>query len=222
MFACFIFVLMPTPLNIFIIDDHQIMNDGLTQILESRPGFVVTKTFKSGYELLEALNFQKPHLIISDISMPDMSGIELAAQVLKNHKEIKIMFLSMHKEPEFVRPAIASGAHGYVLKDSKAEELFEAIDFIMNDGRYISPKASSGLVISWQNKIELTPREIEVINEIAKGKTTKEIAESLFISTHTVETHRKNLLSKTESANTAELIVWGVSEGIIETKKSRN
>lgn len=206
-------------IDIYIVDDHQIMNEGLKQVLESRQGLIVSRTFKSGRELLDALNFKQPDLIISDISMPDMNGIELAAEVLKKYSPIKFMFLSMHKEPEFVRPAIASGAHGYVLKDSKAEEVFEAIDFIMNDGRYISPKASSGLVISWQNKIELTPREIEVINEIAKGKTTKEIAESLFISTHTVETHRKNLLSKTDSSNTAELIVWGVNEGVIKARK---
>lgn len=211
---------MSTPVSIFIVDDHQIMNDGLKQILESNPNFRVVKTFKSGGDLLSALNYELPQLIISDISMPELNGVELATEVIRKYPTIKMMFLSMHKEPEFVRPAIASGVHGYVLKDSKTEELFEAIEFVLSGEHYISPKASSGLVQSWQNKIELTSREIEVLKEIAKGKTTKDIAENLFISTHTVESHRKNLLSKTEASNTAELIVWGVKQGFIDTMKS--
>jgi len=211
---------MNKPICIYLVDDHAVVNSGIQNLLNSQQDkYEVSKTFGSGKELLYALNFEQPDLVISDISMPDMNGIELAKEVFAKHPKAKLMFLSMHKKLEFVKPALATGAQGYVLKDAKPEEVFEAIDTIMLGANYVSPKASSALVSSIQTKVDLTPREIEVLKQIAKGKTTREIADVLIISHHTVESHRKNLLSKTDCSNTAELLLWAVGEGYVQVNR---
>ncbi len=208
---------MKKPISIYLVDDHELVNNGIQNLLNiQNDKYNVSKVFNNAKDLLYALNFEQPNLIISDISMPNMNGIEMVKEVMAKFSEIKVLFLSMHKDAEFVKPALATGAQGYVLKDSKPQDVFDAIDTIMDGGNYISPKASSALLQNFRVKIELTPREIDILKLIGKGNTTKETAEILFISAHTVESHRKNLLAKTECTNIAELMVWAIREGYID------
>ncbi len=207
---------MKKKVRLYLIDDHRLMNEGLKQVLESREGYVVEKMFNDPAALLESLNFQKPDVIISDISMPGMDGIALAKNVLERFPGVYIVFLTMHLNAQYIRPAMQMGVHGYVLKDSRAEDVFEAIDTVCSGNRYLSPKAAAILLSGPDEQITLTPRETQVLRAMALGFSTKEIAERLEISTNTVESHRKNLLLKTDCRNAAEMILWGVETGHVD------
>jgi len=206
---------MERPIKIFILDDHRVISDGLKLILESKPGYQVLKAFTNPASLLQEIKVQQPDLIITDITMPGMNGLELSKRVLSEYPKTKIVMLTMHIQGEYVKSAIKAGVMGYVLKDSAPDDLFTAIESVMSGNKYISPKAQNGFFELGRPKTELTARESEVLQALAMGMNTKQVAEKLFISNHTVETHRKNLLTKTESKNIAELIVWGVSRGYI-------
>lgn len=205
-----------SPIRIFLTDDHRMMNEGLRHIIESRPGYQVLKVFSNAEDTLQGLLYETPDLLITDISMPGMGGQELAQRVRQEYPFVKVLILSMHKEAAQVRKAMHTGVHGYLLKDSRAEEVFDAIDAVMEGSRYISPKAASALLEPAQpGQAELSPRELDVLRELARGKTTREIADALHLSTHTIDTYRKNLLLKSECSNTAELIAWGMGRGMV-------
>ena len=206
---------MERPIKIFIIDDHRVISDGLKLILESKPGYQVLNTFTNPASLLQEIKLQQPDLIITDITMPGMNGLELSKRVLSEYPKIKILMLTMHIQGEYVKSALKAGVTGYVLKDSSPDDLFTAIESVMSGNKYSSPKAQNGFFELGRPKSELTARESEVLQALAMGMNTRQVADKLFISNHTVETHRKNLLAKTESKNIAELIVWGVSRGYI-------
>jgi len=207
---------MNNQIRIFLVDDHNLMNEGLKQVIESRPAYRVARHFTGGSELLEVLNYDVPDLIITDISMPGMDGLELGKKILARFPGVRIMFLTMHLNSRYVRPAMQMGAHGYVLKDSRAEEVFEAIQTIYSGGKYLSPKVSGLLLADKFTGVTLTPREKEVLNALALGLNTREIAESLAISMHTIDSHRKNLLLKADCHNIAQLILWGVETGYVD------
>ena len=206
---------MERPIKIFIIDDHRVISDGLKLILESKPGYQVLNAFTNPASLLQEIKLQQPDLIITDITMPGMNGLEISKRVLSEYPKIKILMLTMHVQGEYVKSALKAGVTGYVLKDSAPDDLFTAIESVMSGNKYISPKAQNGFFELGRPKTELTARESEVLQALAMGMNTRQVADKLFISNHTVETHRKNLLAKTESKNIAELIVWGVSRGYI-------
>ena len=126
----------------------------------------------------------------------------------------------MHTDGNYVRKAMAAGAKAYVLKDSKSEEVFEAIQTIASGDTYISPRASNAMIQENQQMPELTPREIQVLQSIADGLSTKEIADTLNLSHHTVDTHRKNLMIKSKCNNVGHLVAWGIKKGIIEVRPS--
>jgi DNA-binding NarL/FixJ family response regulator len=204
--------------TIYIVDDHRMFCDGLKGILESYEKFTVSRIFSNASDALEALNFEQPNIIIGDITMPKMSGIELAKIVKEKFPLVKFLMLSMHTSANYVKEAIQAGVHGYVPKDSKADEVINAIEMILNGQTYISPGISANLYKSQIEQITLTEREIEVLQHIALGWNTNKIADKLFISFHTVESHRKNLLTKTECANSVELTMWGVEKGYVKIK----
>ncbi|MBU6324344.1 MAG: response regulator transcription factor [Bacteroidetes bacterium] len=202
--------------RLYLVDDHRLMNEGLKQVLEAKPGYIVERMFTEAGSLLEDLNFHKPDIIISDISMPGMDGITLAKIVLERFPKIRFVFLTMHLNAQYIRPAMQMGVHGYILKDSRAEDIFEAIDTVCSGKRYLSPKAAALLLSGPDDAVVLTPRETQVLRALALGYSTKDISDYLNISISTVDSHRKNLLLKTDCRNVAELILWGVESGYVD------
>lgn len=207
------------PIEIFLADDHGMMNAGLTALLQQEPDMEVCGIFTSAQQLLDRMQFDTPDLVISDISMPDMNGLELAKIIREKHPRVRIILLTMHASAAWVKQAKETGVQGYLLKESGLQEMRDAIHTVMNGEKYISSKAAVNLLKEEQEGTRITPRETEILQMLARGLTTKEIADAVFVSTTTIDTHRKNLLAKTGVANTAELIVWAMTEGYLPAGK---
>lgn len=206
-------------IRIIIVDDHAIMLDGLEALLCQKDGLtLVAKTVNANYAL-SYLRKEDADVLITDYSMPDMSGIDLIAEAKKIKPDLKVIVLSMHDEPNLVEAIIAAGADGYILKKYAHSEIIQAIDIVALGGHYWSPEINQILVRSLKKpqdpSMELSSRETEVLKLVILEMTTREIAEKLFVSERTVETHRKNLLRKTNSKNTVGLIKYAYQNNII-------
>ncbi len=209
------------PYRIVLADDHALFLQGLNQILQGVGDLEVVGKAADGLELLNLLNEVTPDMIILDISMPNLRGIEAIEEIKTRHPDAKIMMLTMHKDKEYLYQAIAAGADGYFLKKDAHTELFLAIEKIRRGKIYVSPDLSEGQAEFWKQIRErsrkpiLTPREIEVLRLIAGGKSNKEIGDLLFISTHTVERHRANIMEKLDLKKTADLVKYAIQKGYI-------
>jgi DNA-binding NarL/FixJ family response regulator len=191
--------------RIILADDHVMFRHGLRRILEERTDLEVVGEVECGLKLLKLLNEKASDLIILDISMPNLRGIEAIHEIKMVHPDIKILILTMHKDLDFLHQAMSAGADGYLVKEDAEAELFSAIDHVFQGKVYISPSLSEESKEDWvqiaRGKREvpladpLTIREREVLKLIAEGKSNKEIADLLFISVHTVERHRANILA---------------------------
>lgn len=212
-----------SPYRIILADDHVMFRQGIKNILEKGNGFEVVGEAGDGLKLLDLLNKITPDMIILDISMPNLRGIEATREIKMILPEVMVLILSMHKDKEFVYSAIAAGAEGYLLKEDADTELFAAIEKIRQKGRYISPLLLGDLTdelfqalpkgqLAPQKEL-LTTREREVLKLIAEGISNKEIADLLFISIRTVENHRANLMRKLNIKSTANLIKYAIRKG---------
>ena len=199
---------------------------GLKRILEERSGFEVVGEVDCGLELLNFLEKLVPDLIILDISMPNLRGLEAIHEIKVNHPNVKILVLTMHKDKEYLHQAVTAGAEGYLLKEDADSELFSAIDRVRQGRIYVSPKLTEGLTTDWIKMtrgddkpsfepVRLTTREREVLKLIAEGKSSKEIGDLLFISVRTVEHHRANIMEKLNLKNTADLVKYAVQKGYV-------
>ena len=208
--------------NIIIADDHQMFIDGLKSMLEEIDGIRVIGQANNGKEAVEICDSTEADVVIMDISMPVMDGIEATRAILKKHPHLKILGLSMFNDRNFIADLLKSGACGFILKNTGREELVSAINAIQSGNSYLGNEVTRTLVNSFikketQPQLEkLSGREGEVLESIALGLTTQEIAKKLFISKNTVETHRKNLLYKLSARNTAELITNAYKKGLIQ------
>ena len=193
--------------RIVIVDDHTLVRQGLKRIIGEMADLEVIGEAGDGLELLKLLEKITPHMILLDISMPNLRGNEAIREIKALHPEVKILILSMHKEKEYLYQAISAGANGYFLKEDADTELSTAIETIRRGKVYISPLLSGDVADDWaqtyrgKSKLpyepdNLTTREREVLKMIAEGKSSKTIAELLFISVRTVERHRANLMDK--------------------------
>lgn len=215
------FVLKKT--RILLVDDHPIVLDGLRSHLSGYSDFDVVGSAANGKEALARAKKLKPDLILMDISMPELNGIE-AARVLKEKlPQINVMMLTMHDEPEYVRQMMASGARGYILKETTPAELVKAIRMVMKGGVWFSPKVTKIMMNDLTRSREvrketkstiLTPREREVLGFVADGFSNKSIAKELNISVRTVETHRDRLMKKLNIHNAAALTRYAIAAGI--------
>jgi len=212
-----------SPYRIMLADDHVMFRQGIKNILEKDKGLEVIGEAGDGLKLLELLNKATPDMIILDISMPNLRGIEATQEIKMILPEVKVLILSMHKDKEFVYSAISAGAEGYLLKEDADTELFAAIEKIRQEGRYISPLLLGDLtdeLFQAHHKGQLTlqiepltTREREVLKLIAEGTSNKEIADLLFISVRTVENHRANIMRKLNIKSTANLIKYAIRKG---------
>jgi len=207
--------------RIVLADDHALFRQGLKGILEGTADFEIVGEANDGLELLALLDQVEPDLAILDISMPNLRGIEAIPLIKKVNPDVKILVVTMHKDKEYLYQAISEGADGYFLKKDAGTELFSAIEKIRKGNVYVSPSLSEDLTDYWENirqrtkKSVLTSREKEVLGLIAKGKANKEIANIFYISVHTVERHRANLMEKLNLKNTADLVKYAIAKGYV-------
>lgn len=211
-------------INILIADDHQLMIDGIKATLEGIEDFNIVAHANNGYQVLEKLDDgMEVHVILMDINMPKMDGLACTKEVRKRFPSVKVVALSQYDEKRFVKRMVKNGASGYLLKDSGKDLLEEAIRTVHSGENYFSEKLSMRL-ISQELKTEdtkslfpkLTGRELEILNLIGKEYSSQEIAEKLFISFHTVESHRANLMYKAGVKNTAGLVRWAVENDLLD------
>ena len=194
-------------IKIFITDDHYMIVEGIRSLLQYEKDIEWMGHAMNAASCLAFLQQQQPNVILMDINLPDKSGIDLCKEVKAKHPAIHIVGLSSFNQQSFIQKMMESGASGYVLKNATREELMEAIETVMRGEKFLSLDAAATVKRNEDSKIPIiTRREKEVLLLIAEGLTNVEIAEKLFISTTTVDTHRKNLLAKFEAKNTATLI----------------
>lgn len=215
-------------IKIMLVDDHQIVRDGIKALLESLENVQVIGEASNAKELLEKLKNCKPDIIVTDISMPDISGIELTKII--NEKEefsgIKVLILSMFTNEDFIFNAIKAGANGYLPKNTTRRELFEAVNTIYNGDDYFSESISNIILKSYVKKAQneeltekkesLSVRETEILKLFAQGLSNQEIADKLFISIRTVESHKNHIMQKLELKSTVDLIKFAIKNKIIE------
>ncbi|CAG1016388.1 response regulator transcription factor [Geobacter sp.] len=200
--------------RIVLADDHVLIRQALGGLIKVEAGLEVIGEAGDGIELLSLLNTVTPHMVILDISMPNLRGIEAVSGIRKKYPEVKILILTMHKE--YVHQALSAGADGYLLKEDADRDLFSAIENIRQGRVYLSPRLAGELFGKRAPLTEpLSVREIEVLKLIAQGKSNKEIAETLFISVRTAESHRAAILKKLNLKNTADLVNYAIHKGYI-------
>ncbi|MEW6386202.1 MAG: response regulator transcription factor [Thermodesulfobacteriota bacterium] len=204
-----------SPYTIVLADDHPMFRAGTKMIISESPDLQVIGEAGDGLELLELLKRSTPDLVVLDISMPNLRGLEAAREIKKSYPEIKILILTMHKKEEFIYQALAAGVEGFLLKEDAGSELVPAIQTIRQGHKFISPLLSAkmaDLALKKGQRDPLTTREKEVVKLFAEGKTSKEIAELLYISVFTVRRHRDNIMRKLNLKNMADLVRYAVSQ----------
>lgn len=200
-----------------IVDDHKIFRESLAFMLVNQANIEVLAQANNGKELIDLLKTTKPDIVLLDIEMPIMDGVEATRQAVLLYPDIKILILSMHKDEEFYSSMIDLGVKGFILKESDSSEVKKAIDEILDGNLYFSQDLLVNMLKKRKDtkQIELTQRENEVLTLIAKGLSNTEIADKLFISARTVEKHRAELLLKTESKNSISLVVYAIKNGLV-------
>jgi DNA-binding NarL/FixJ family response regulator len=204
--------------TIILADDHPMFREGIRKIIERIEGALITGEVNDGLELLELLKKSSPNLVILDISMPNLWGLEAIREIKKAYPQVKVLVLTMHKKKEFLRQALRDGADGFLLKEDAGSELIRAMQTVRNGGKYVSPLLSSvltSLAVEEEKTEVLTMREREVLKLLAEGKRTKEIAAALYISPHTVRRHRSNIMEKLNIQNLADLVKYAISQSYI-------
>jgi len=204
--------------EILLADDHTIFRKGIRKIIEEIEGLTICGEAKDGLELLELLKTTQPDLIIMDISMPNLRGLEATEEIKRLYPEIKILLLTMHKKKSFVQMGFKAGADGFLLKEDADSELYRAIESLKKGEKYVSPLLSTiifDLTLTRPETETLTRREREILKLLAEGKRSPEIANILFISLHTVRAHRYNLMKKLKLRNVADLVRYAISQEFI-------
>jgi DNA-binding NarL/FixJ family response regulator len=215
-------------IKIILVDDHRIVRDGIKALLSNEDNIVIIDEADDSDQLLAKLKHKKPDIIIMDISMPKLSGIELLKIVNEDYPNIKVLILSMYTNEEFVFSAIKSGAKGYLPKNTSRKTLIEAIIKINNNEEYFSDEISNIILKSYVKNVRntdenkqaqkelLTTREIEILRMFAEGKTNPEIAEKLFLSIRTVESHKNHIMQKLELKTTVDMVKFAIKNNIID------
>ncbi len=210
-------------IKVLIADDHKIVRDGLKTLLESQSDIEIVGETMDGRATVKAVESLSPDIVIMDIAMPQLNGIEATRQIVSDHPDTKVVALSMHSEKRFVREMLQAGASAYLLKDCAFEELVIAINAVRDNKHFLSPGITGIMlsdVISPKESdtatafSSLSSREREVLQLLAEGKTTRQISDQLSVSIKTIETHRTNIMNKLEIFSVAELTKYAIREGI--------
>jgi DNA-binding NarL/FixJ family response regulator len=206
-------------ITIILVDDHKLLRDGLRNIIEQRANMHIIGEASDGREAIKICSKLVPNVLVMDISMPGLNGIEAAIQIHKSNPEIKIIGLSMHSTKQFIQGMFRAGAFGYLLKDGDADELITAITTVMLNKRYLSKDIDQeflNMLKKGENLEgkELSHREKEVLQLIAEGNSSKRIGEILFLSPKTVDVHRNNIMKKTDLYSIPELTKYAIQKGL--------
>lgn len=210
-------------ITVSMVDDHSIVTNGIAMIISEEEYIEVLDIAQTGSMALAQLKNKTPDVLLLDYSLGEkseeekMNGLQLAEIVLQEYPSVKIMMLTMHNSPDVIVPCITAGVHGYMIKSEKNADIVESIKQLYVDGHYFSPEVAKDLAVSIRKHsmetVTLSDREQEVLDHLYKGSSTKEIAESLFISHHTVESHRKSLIQKFGAKNSVHLIYLALHSG---------
>ena len=210
-------------IKVVIADDHAIVRHGLIRLIQNEDDMDVVAQAEDGIAVVQAVREYRPDVVVMDISMPQLNGIEAARQIINEMPNVKVIALSMHSSKRFIMEMFRAGACGYLLKDCASDELVEAIRIVSQGKTYVSPSISDIVVENYvleNNQFEdsafsvLTQREREVLQLLSEGKTTKQIARSLFISPKTVEAHRLRVMGKLNIDSVARLTKYAIQEGL--------
>jgi two-component system response regulator NreC len=218
--------------RILIADDHDVVRSGLNVLLRSAPDFAVVAEASDGEEALRLTQRHKPDVVIMDISMPKLDGIEATKLIKERQPEVKVIILSVHEDEEYAYQILRAGASGYLSKNSSRKEIFKAVRSAMSGEQFFSPGISRIIVEGFVKRAKeqeqedlpssatadqkLTKREIEVLKYIAEGYTNRQIAEALFLSFRTINTHRANIMQKLNIHDTAGLVRYAMNMGLIK------
>jgi DNA-binding NarL/FixJ family response regulator len=211
-------------IKIVIADDHAILRDGLSRSFDMENDIEVVAQAADGHAVMNIIREHSPDVVIMDIGMPELNGIEATRRISRDFPTVKVIGLSMHSSDKYVREMFRAGASGYLLKNCPFDELSEAVRTVAGGKTYVSPSIGEMIVQEYINKPDeqksvfsiLSQREREVLQLLAEGKTTKQAAMSLHISPKTVEVHRLNLMNKLEIDNIAQLTKYAIQEGLTE------
>lgn len=211
--------------RLLLADDHALVRAGLRELVQKIPGVEVVAEASNGRQALELIQAHNPDLVLLDIGMKELNGLEVAERTTRDHRTVKVLILSMHANEEYVMRALRAGASGYMLKDSATAELRLAIDAVLSGKTYLSPTISRSVIDSYLHRTgsgkkaaleQLTPRQREVLQLIAEGNSNKEIAANLNLSAKTVETHRAQLMERLDIYDVAGLVRFAMREGLIQ------
>ncbi len=211
--------------TIMLADDHVMLRQGLRRIIQEKTGLKVVGEAGDGLELLKLLQKTKPNMVIMDISMPKLRGLEAIPQIKAMHPQVKVIILTMHGDREYLCQAVSAGADGYLLKEDADSELFNAIETVRQNKLYISPELDELFKTDWVERCRdkkglspgpsLTLREREILKLTAEGKSSKEIAKLLCISPRTADRHRYNIMNKLNLKTNASLIKYAIEKGFV-------
>lgn len=213
--------------SVLLADDHALVRAGLRKLIESLPDIEVAGEADDGQALLLLAGQLQPNLVLMDIAMPGLNGLEATARLSKSHPQTRVLILSMHQGEDYVRQALRAGAAGYILKDAAPVELERALKTVLRGETYLSPAVSKGVMSDYVQRLRreatpseaLTPRQREVLQLIAEGESTKEIARRLKLSVKTVETHRSQLMKQLDLHEVAALVRYAIRTGLISSEK---
>ena len=208
-------------INILLADDHTIVRQGLKLILSAHSDLHVIGEAANGREAVELAAKLKPDIVLLDVAMPELNGIEATRKMVEANSRLRVLVLSMHKEAVYVRETLRAGARGYILKDAIDTELLNAVRSVARGDGYISPAVSGALLNDYRKDVTdpvdlLSPREREVLQLIAEGKTNKEIATKLNLSVYTVDSHRGKVMEKLNLHSTGELVRFAIKRGLVD------
>jgi DNA-binding NarL/FixJ family response regulator len=213
-----------TRVRILLVDDHALVRHGLRRIIEDEPDLTVVGEAGGGEEAISMALSLRPDVIVLDMAMPDVNGLQAAREILKQRPGSRILVLSMYADEQYVRNALDAGVQGYILKGALATDMVRAVRAVANGQQYLSPELSGHLIRALQTKAtqsepdpfdRLTPREKQVLQLIAQGKSNKEIAVLLELSVNTVAVHRTNLMNTLQLHKAAELVLYAVKKGLV-------
>ncbi len=214
-------------IRVLLVDDHRILREGVRALLADEPSIVVVGEARDGLEAVEEVEALLPNVVVMDLLMPRMSGLEATGIIREKHPEVRVLILSMYDDDEYVQQVIQAGASGYVLKGVTADDLVLAINEVHRGSSFLYPAIAAKLIEDYVRRVRgdeeaggteepLTPREREVLKLIARGSTNLDVARTLSVSKKTVESHRANIMRKLDAHDVTELVRYAIRKGLIK------